>query len=62
MRGARLGEALFGAFLLPFTTGWETQSMPAAALAAMAFVIVTVAHRSHWQSAAAPTGAARSDV
>lgn len=58
----RVISALFGAFLLPFTTGWDTQSVPAAAMAAVAFVIVTLAHRSHWQPAASPSGAAQPDI
>lgn len=56
--GRRIFAGLFGAFLLPATTWWETHSTIAATFAAVTFCIVAVAHRSHLHSTAAPPGAA----
>lgn len=54
----RIKSGLLGALLLPATTWWQTHQVPAAALAGVAFAIVTFAHRSHWLPAPA---ASRSD-
>jgi glycerol-3-phosphate acyltransferase PlsY len=54
----RVMSGLFGAMLLPATTWWATRSMPAAAFAAITFVIVAFAHRAHWHSTATPPSAA----
>jgi acyl phosphate:glycerol-3-phosphate acyltransferase len=53
----RVASGLFGAFLLPATTWWETKSGVAAGLAALTFCVVAFAHRSHWHPAA-PHGTA----
>ena len=54
----RIFAGLFGAFLLPAATWWETHSTPAAMLAGITFCIVAIAHRSHLHSSAESRGAA----
>lgn len=51
-------SALGGALLLPAATWLETRSLPAAACTAVAFAIITWAHRAHFSSPPAPGGAA----
>jgi acyl phosphate:glycerol-3-phosphate acyltransferase len=58
----RIMSGLLGASLLPLTTWWETRTLPATAFAAVAFVIVTMAHRSHWHAAPLPPGSAQPGV
>ena len=43
----RVPSGLFGAFLLPFTTWWQTHSVPATACTAVTFCLVAFAHRNH---------------
>lgn len=52
----RIWSGLFGTLLLPVTTWWVTRNLIATACTAMAFCIITFAHRSHFRSAAAPSG------
>ena len=54
----RIAAGLFGAFLLPATTWWETHSVLAASFAALTFCVVALAHRSHWHPASSPPRAA----
>jgi glycerol-3-phosphate acyltransferase PlsY len=54
----RIWSGLFGTLLLPVTTWWATRSLPATACTTMAFCIIAFAHRSHFRSAAAPSGSA----
>ena len=53
----RIASGLFGAFLLPATTYWQTQNPVAALFTALTFCVVAFAHRSHWHPTA-PPGAA----
>ncbi len=54
----RIWSGLFGTLLLPVTTWWVTRNLNATACAAMAFCIITFAHRSHFRPAATPSGSA----
>jgi acyl phosphate:glycerol-3-phosphate acyltransferase len=54
----RIVGGLLGALLLPVTTWWQTRSTPATACAALAFVMVALAHRPHLQPKPAPPHAA----
>ena len=51
-------SALGGALLLPGATWLETRSLVAASCTAVAFAIITFAHRAHFSSPSAPRGAA----
>lgn len=50
----KVHSGIFGTWLLPVTTWWQTQSWTAAACTVAVAAIVTYAHRSHFQSPNAP--------
>jgi acyl phosphate:glycerol-3-phosphate acyltransferase len=52
----RIAAGLFGAFFLPATTWWQTQSNVAAVFAGLTFCIVAIAHRTHLHPIATPPG------
>ena len=54
----KVPSGLFGAFVLPVATWYETHSVAAATFTAMTFCIIAIAHRSHWHPTPMPPGAA----
>lgn len=53
----RIPSGLFGAFLLPAATWFETRQTLAAAFAGLTFCIVAIAHRSYWKTTPASRAA-----